>query len=337
MTTVDAQKQQILGFFIEEAREHLDTIERGLLSLKDVVNDQEQMNELFRAAHSVKGGAAMLGYHSIQQVAHRLEDCFKVLKEEPKIQVDQVAEDLFLRGFDTLQQLLEQLQGPYGLQEDEAEQTVKDAEPVFVQLHDHLNQITGGGAAAMPPNFAPQVMGILKEMLVLFKQPPSDRGRQQIQGFCDRMAALAPDVETWEALTQTAKGAVGNPNAPFKELAPLLIKELKQASELMAAGKGQSVHASAALQKLATVPRVEAPAKAPVAATPAPPAAVPPVAATPAPPVAVPPVAASPAPESNELVIPRDPRGAAQALVKAFDRKQLTELAQLLIKVIKGQ
>jgi chemotaxis protein histidine kinase CheA len=69
-----ANAQRILGYFIEEAKEHLETLEKGILDLSNMANDSEQVNEMFRAAHSVKGGAAMLGYTSIQKTAHRLED-----------------------------------------------------------------------------------------------------------------------------------------------------------------------------------------------------------------------------------------------------------------------
>ncbi len=74
------QQQRIMGYFIEEAKDHLNTIEQGLLSLQLTIEDTEKANEVFRAAHSVKGGAAMLGLESIQKIAHRLEDYFKVLK-----------------------------------------------------------------------------------------------------------------------------------------------------------------------------------------------------------------------------------------------------------------
>lgn len=73
----EQQQQRIMGYFIEEAREHLQTIEQGVLNLQDVLNDSESVNELFRAAHSIKGGAAMLGVGSIQHISHRLEDFLK--------------------------------------------------------------------------------------------------------------------------------------------------------------------------------------------------------------------------------------------------------------------
>ncbi len=131
------QQQRILGYFIEEAKDHLNTIEQGLLNLQATLNDPEMLNEVFRAAHSIKGGAAMLGLNSIQHTAHRLEDCFKILKEHP-VQVDQKLESLFLGVSDTLKALLEQLQSPFGLSEEIASDLMSEAEPVFQWLHEHL-------------------------------------------------------------------------------------------------------------------------------------------------------------------------------------------------------
>ncbi|MCY7272771.1 MAG: Hpt domain-containing protein, partial [Phormidesmis sp. CAN_BIN44] len=83
------QQRRIMGYFIEEAKDHLNTIEQGLLNLQGTIADPEMVNEVFRAAHSVKGGAAMLGLSSIQQTSHRLEDFFKILKDTPGIKPDQ--------------------------------------------------------------------------------------------------------------------------------------------------------------------------------------------------------------------------------------------------------
>ena len=131
------QQQRIMGYFIEEAKDHLNTIEQGLLNLQGTIEDNEMMNEVFRAAHSVKGGAAMLGIGAIQKVAHRLEDYFKVLRDTP-VKIDQKLESLFLAVFDALQALLEQLQGPFGLQDEVSNNIMAGVEPVFTNLHTHL-------------------------------------------------------------------------------------------------------------------------------------------------------------------------------------------------------
>ncbi|MEH2217351.1 MAG: Hpt domain-containing protein, partial [Nostoc sp.] len=138
------QQQRILGYFIEEARDHLNTIEQGLLNLEGTLNDPEMISEVFRAAHSIKGGAAMLGLTSIQHTSHRLEDCFKVLKDNP-VQIDQKLESLFLGVSDTLKSLLEHLSGPYGLSEDAANTLMSETEPVFQWLYEHLELLVEQG------------------------------------------------------------------------------------------------------------------------------------------------------------------------------------------------
>ncbi|MGF1934696.1 MAG: Hpt domain-containing protein, partial [Nostoc sp. ChiQUE02] len=146
------QQQRILGYFIEEARDHLNTIEQGLLNLEGTLNDPEMISEVFRAAHSIKGGAAMLGLTSIQHTSHRLEDCFKILKDNP-VQIDQKLESLFLGVSDTLKSLLEHLSGPYGLSEDAANTLMSETEPVFQWLYQHLELLVEqakSGVASSP-------------------------------------------------------------------------------------------------------------------------------------------------------------------------------------------
>jgi chemotaxis protein histidine kinase CheA/CheY-like chemotaxis protein len=145
------QQQRILGYFTEEARDHLNTIEQGLLNLEGTLNDPEMISEIFRAAHSIKGGAAMLGLTSIQHTSHRLEDCFKVLKDNP-VKIDQKLESLFLGVSDTLKSLLEHLSGPYGLSEDAANILMSETEPVFQWLYEHLEVLVQQGKSGVFSN-----------------------------------------------------------------------------------------------------------------------------------------------------------------------------------------
>ncbi|WP_445637672.1 Chemotaxis protein CheA [Nostoc sp. DSM 114161] len=160
------QQQRILGYFIEEARDHLNTIEQGLLNLESTLNDPEMISEVFRAAHSIKGGAAMLGLTSIQHTSHRLEDCFKVLKEHP-VQVDQKLESLFLGVSDTLKALLEHLSGPYGLSEETANTLMSEAEPVFQWLNEHLEQLVEQGNSGVVGSSATEHGGSVENVSTL--------------------------------------------------------------------------------------------------------------------------------------------------------------------------
>ncbi|HBE16967.1 MAG TPA: histidine kinase [Cyanobacteria bacterium UBA11149] len=343
---MDAGNQRILGYFIEEAKEHLDTIEKGLLNLPAVVKDPDTVNEMFRAAHSVKGGAAMLGYGSIQKTAHRLEDGFKILKEHD-LKVDSNLETLFFQSFDILKDLIEQLQGPFGLREDEAQKAVQAAEPNFMRLQNYLERLTtgGAGAAAMeapaeatsvtsksPPDFAIQVTGILKQMLQLFKQQDTPTSRQQIQEYCKHLAKMGGGGASWQELLKTCFHAIANTKNSYQTLAPLVIKEVKQASDFVQQGKGNGIAPSPELQKLAIATPPQPPAQPPskpATETPVKPPSKPPV----KPPSETPVKAStSPAPDTpaKQITIPIEAKGAAKAIIKAFNKKQIVQLVKLL-------
>ena len=162
------QQQRILGYFIEEAKDHLNTIEQGLLNLQNTLEDPEMINEVFRAAHSIKGGAAMLEIDSILQTSHHLEDYFKVLQEYPKIQVDQKLESLFLKVFDNLKELLEQLEDSFNLSGDLVNNMMSEIEPVFEALNQHLGLLVqaGGGVLAEVKVPAAEVTDINESQII---------------------------------------------------------------------------------------------------------------------------------------------------------------------------
>jgi chemosensory pili system protein ChpA (sensor histidine kinase/response regulator) len=261
------QQQRIMGYFIEEAKDHLSTIEQGLLNLQSTMGDPEMVNELFRAAHSVKGGAAMLGLNSIMRVAHRLEDFFKILKESA-IRVDQKLETLFLQVFDALQELLGQLQGPFGLTDEAAASILSGVEPTFEQLEEHLELLAGSTAkpAAQPVASTPALQDsqvtlifsrdvpvYLRNMLQLFKQAEDPFSRQQLEEICSSLAQIGQqfNLSTWSNLIEIARGAIANPDNPYRNLAPLVIRDIKQAQELVLAGRLSEICACTQLQDLA--------------------------------------------------------------------------------------
>jgi chemotaxis protein histidine kinase CheA/ActR/RegA family two-component response regulator len=264
------QQKRILGYFIEEAKEHLNTIEHSLLNLQSAVDDAEMLNEVFRAAHSVKGGAAMLGIYSIQQISHRLEDYFKIIKENP-VKVDQKLESLFFRSFDTLSELVEELQGPFGLTDEVADNALQRVEPVFTELHAHLNHLVAGGEgvveiapepvlaataatddSALKLIFHTDVPNHLRQILQLLRQPEAPARRQQVEGICQRLAQLGEEfsLPTWSQLLVTAQAAIANSQVRFADLAPVLIQDLKAARDLVLSGRAAEIAPTSQLAAL---------------------------------------------------------------------------------------
>lgn len=269
------QQQRIMGYFIEEAKDHLNTIEQGLLNLQGTMADPELVNEVFRAAHSVKGGAAMLGLNSIQKTAHRLEDYFKVLKETPTIQPDRKLETLLLKVFDTLKEHLEQLQTPAGLDAEAAQASLIQLEPVFLEVEQHLTrlerQATSTGKnpetvaqseAVVQDNallliFQNDVPAQLREMLQTFRQAETTLdARERLQDICLGLQGLgdAFGLAKWSELIETASKAIANSENAYRELAPLVITEIKQAQGLVLAGRAKQIAPSEQLK--AMVPAV---------------------------------------------------------------------------------
>ena len=68
--------KQFHDVFFEEAEEHLSAIERLLLNLDVTRPDPEDVNGIFRAAHSIKGGANMFGFTEVSAVTHAMETVF---------------------------------------------------------------------------------------------------------------------------------------------------------------------------------------------------------------------------------------------------------------------
>jgi two-component system chemotaxis sensor kinase CheA len=70
--TIDLEMAEIAKVFFQESREGLDVMESGLLSL-DATADRENINTIFRAAHSIKGGSATFGFAEVAGFTHGVE------------------------------------------------------------------------------------------------------------------------------------------------------------------------------------------------------------------------------------------------------------------------
>jgi len=287
-----ANQQRILGYFIEEAKEHLQTLEQGILQLATSVQDAETVNEMFRAAHSVKGGAAMLGYTSIQKTAHRLEDSFKILKDNP-VDVDQKLETLFLNGYDHLQDLIDRLESSADFSDQDAVEILAQAESNFGLLDKYLQQLMSGGTVG-GADISQQVTTILKQMLQLFKQSDSPESRQKLNIACRHLGEIAPNESNWQSLVATTQKAITNKKYPYNTIAQVVIKEIKQAGDYLNAGQIDKLLPSKNLSQLATT-------------------------------------ADDISGAAGETVsIPRDPQGAAIALLKIFNKQQIMQIFQII-------
>ena len=93
------------NLFLEEATEHLAEMSRALLILEKHPDDGEAIDLVFRMAHSIKGMAGSLGYDSITEVAHKLEDRMDAYRAAGRVDaVEGIA--LLFRGLDGLERMV---------------------------------------------------------------------------------------------------------------------------------------------------------------------------------------------------------------------------------------
>ncbi len=96
---------QFHGVFIEESHEHLDDIERLLMALNIEKPDLEELNSIFRAAHSIKGGSGIFGFEALISVTHVMENLFDKARQSQFIFCSHVIDEL-LHAVDMLRILL---------------------------------------------------------------------------------------------------------------------------------------------------------------------------------------------------------------------------------------
>ena len=100
---------EITEIFLEESLEGLDTMETGLLGLEAGEADAEIMNDIFRAAHSIKGGAGTFGFMDVSEFTHGVETLLDEMRSGDR-DVTPDAVQLLLRSVDRLRAMMDEIQ-----------------------------------------------------------------------------------------------------------------------------------------------------------------------------------------------------------------------------------
>ncbi|TYQ30713.1 hybrid sensor histidine kinase/response regulator [Pseudanabaena sp. UWO310] len=98
--TLTDREWKVRLLFLDEVRDYLAEIETEVLGLSDRGLQKSAINKILRAAHSMKGGAAMMGFQALSELAHQLEDFFKILQAKNQTAIASEMESLFLGVID---------------------------------------------------------------------------------------------------------------------------------------------------------------------------------------------------------------------------------------------
>ncbi len=116
--------------YLEESFEGLDLMETGLLNLPEGVPDNEKINEIFRAAHSIKGGSGTFGFSEIAGFTHVLETLLDEMRDGRR-EVTQESTDAMLAAVDILRDMLTKLQNHEPIDEVRASEVQNQMEVIL--------------------------------------------------------------------------------------------------------------------------------------------------------------------------------------------------------------
>ena len=134
---------QYLEIFLDETSEHLQNLNTQILSLEQEPGNMDTINEIFRAAHSLKGMAGTMGYKRMQNLTHDMENVFSEVRNG-NITVKAGMIDVLFQCLDALEEYTTNIR-------ENADEGTNDNEPLIKQLNDILNGGEGEETAAEEP------------------------------------------------------------------------------------------------------------------------------------------------------------------------------------------
>ncbi|AKM18544.1 Chemotaxis protein CheA [Geobacillus sp. 12AMOR1] len=96
---------QYLDLFIDESKEHLQTINERLLELENDPGDMALVNEIFRSAHTLKGMSATMGFEDLANLTHQMENVLDGIRNQ-KLAITPELLDVIFRAVDHLEAMI---------------------------------------------------------------------------------------------------------------------------------------------------------------------------------------------------------------------------------------
>ena len=131
---------EVRGLFLEESFENIDVMESSLLDLDVGTVDKELINNIFRAAHSIKGGAGIFKFEHIVNFAHAAETLLDEMRNGEHL-VSQSLIDLLLQAVDILRMMLSALQDDTDYDEKEVQTCQYDLQKASKSSNDNSSPV----------------------------------------------------------------------------------------------------------------------------------------------------------------------------------------------------
>lgn len=126
---------QYLEIFIDESSEHIQTLSDCIMTLEQEPENKDTINEIFRAAHSLKGMAGTMGFKRMQHLTHDMENVFQEVRSD-KIKVDSSMIDLLFKCLDAIDSYVENIKST-------SDEGTDDNEVIIKELNDFIAKANG--------------------------------------------------------------------------------------------------------------------------------------------------------------------------------------------------
>ena len=126
---------QYLDIFIDESSEHIQTLSDCIMTLEQEPENKDTINEIFRAAHSLKGMAGTMGFKRMQHLTHDMENVFQEVRSD-KIKVDSSMIDLLFKCLDAIDSYVENIKST-------SDEGTDDNEVIIKELNDFIAKANG--------------------------------------------------------------------------------------------------------------------------------------------------------------------------------------------------
>ena len=126
---------QYLEIFIDESSEHIQTLSDCIMTLEQEPENKDTINEIFRAAHSLKGMAGTMGFKRMQHLTHDMENVFQEVRSD-KIKVDSSMIDLLFKCLDAIDSYVENIK-------ETSDEGTEDNEVIIKELNDFIAKANG--------------------------------------------------------------------------------------------------------------------------------------------------------------------------------------------------
>jgi two-component system chemotaxis sensor kinase CheA len=117
---LDPNNEELLKDFFSEAQMQVDTLEQNVLVLENEGGNKDVVDEIFRAAHTLKGGSATVEFMELSHFAHTVEDVFDAIRSD-QLAINEDVVDILLQAIDVIKAMLEQRMNGAVYQEDTSE------------------------------------------------------------------------------------------------------------------------------------------------------------------------------------------------------------------------